>query len=140
MAARASRLHVYDYVGGKTDWLNRGLAYEGSADLISRHLTDGSTCEVTDTVAEVGQRFGAVEVVVVSDGMVVGVLNPASETTAASVESLMKFGITTVRPSEERAELDDRLAAAGVSHAVVTDPAARFLGPYLTTKASSSFA
>lgn len=121
---------AYDYVGGKSDWLSRGLAYEGTADLVSRHLAPAPTCEATESVAAVRERFGAVEVVVVDGGLAVGVLAPEPMSAAASVEAAMTFGMTTVRASEERVDLDERLSDAGVARAIVTDPDACLLGIY----------
>ena len=105
-ACRLEQLGVtaYDYAGGKMDWLAQGLPYEGTADLVSRHASE----ELPD------------DVVTTADGIVVAVRRDGKE----------KFGPATVRPSEERGELDKRMDKHDVHRILVTDPSGRFLGTY----------
>jgi len=109
-ACRLEQLGVtaYDYAGGKMDWLAHGLPYEGTADFVSRHLADAS----------------AMGVVTTPGGVVAGVRDGDGE------HGGVKYGPTTVRPSEERSALDERMARRHVDRILVTDPEGRLLGAY----------
>src|SRR5438067_252372 len=67
---------VVEYTGGKMDWLAQGLEYEGTADLIGRHLQSTATCLPDEKVASVADRLGEDPfcVVVSVEQLVVGVL------------------------------------------------------------------
>src|SRR2546421_545360 len=95
---------VADYAGGKMDWLAHGLPYEGSADLVGRHLVDVPTCGPEDTVADVAESIerAGVCVVVMDDGIVYGVLDAhaAEHHPDLAAGDVAAFGPTTVRPSE----------------------------------------
>src|SRR6266404_4146651 len=126
-----------DYAGGKMDWLAYGLPYEGSADLVGRHLEDLPTCRPEDPVAGVAalvERSGLC-VVVMDDRVIYGVLDDHAvahhpELAAGDVAA---FGPTTVRPSEERGALEERMHKRGVDQMLVTDPGGRLLGVYRRT-------
>ena len=116
------------------DWLARGRDYEGDADLVSRHLNrDAARCSPTASVDDVRahvERDGIC--IVVNDA---GVVFAADAITldarqGATAEEVMRPGISTVRPSEERDKLDERLASRKVRRAVVTDQEGRLLGLY----------
>lgn len=106
-ACRLEQLGVtaYDFAGGKMEWLAHGLPYEGTADLVSRHIDDAPRSDV----------------VTATGGVVIALRQENGET---------KFGPTTVRPSEERDELEKRMAKRDVDRILVTDPSGRFLGTY----------
>ena len=123
-----------DYAGGKMDWLAYGLPYEGTADLVGRHLEDVPTCRPEDPVAGVAalvERRGLC-VVVLDDGVVYGVLDAhaAEHHPDLAAGDVAAFGPTTVRPSEERSALDERMGKRNVERMLVTDPAGRLLGVY----------
>jgi hypothetical protein len=125
---------VYDYAGGKLDWLAHGKPYEGDADLVARHLQRVPTCAADDRAAVVIDRLGDAPVLAVTSpsGIVVGAVRPGARPPDASapVADVMEAGPTTVRPSEERAALDERMAVKDVGSVLVTDPAGRLLGLY----------
>jgi CBS domain-containing protein len=122
---------VYDYVAGKTDWLAAGLPYEGSAQLVGSYLREHPpTVSVGGTFAEAraareAAGFGPV-VVVNAAGVVLGVLRSEDLDRADAgdekdtVDRSMHFGVSTVRPSEEVAQLAHRMQHAGTSRVVVT--------------------
>ena len=126
---------AYDYAVSKMDWLARGRDYEGDADLISRHLNrDVARCGPATPVNEVRahvEREGIC--IVVNDA---GVVFGAADAKALAgrqgptAEDVMRPGVSTVRPSEERDKLDERLASRNIQRIVVTDLEGRLLGLY----------
>ncbi|KWX01789.1 hypothetical protein LI90_2821 [Carbonactinospora thermoautotrophica] len=134
---------VYDYVAGKMDWLSYGLPYEGNAllvgDLVRR---DVPTCSVGDRLGDVRAKLAGQDLVVVLDddrvvqGLVRGrALEGPDE---ALVEEVMRFGITTVRPSEDVATLTGRMRRAGVERILVTSSDGRLLGLLLRAEAEAA--
>jgi predicted transcriptional regulator len=119
---------VYDYAGGKMDWLSAGLPYEGEAELVSRAMRrDPVVAALRDPVADVADRILAdpagLAVVVAEHGIVQGVIGGAelkNAPVAAVAEDVMRFGITTVRPSEELPSLINRMDKAGIAEIVIT--------------------
>lgn len=119
---------VYDYVAGKADWLAADLPFEGTAQLAGR-LTrrDIATVGEDTPAAEALRRleargFGPV-IVLNRAGVVMGAVHRDQLTSAAegvSAGALMRFGVTTVRPSEQAADLAHRMGHAQVSRIVVT--------------------
>jgi predicted transcriptional regulator len=119
---------VHEYTAGKADWLAADLPFEGTAQLAGMFTRRG--------VATAGERTTAAEALRLLDGQGFGpllVLNPAGvvmgavqrdalESVPAEAEAgtLMRFGVTTVRPSEDAAELVHRMNHAGVTRVVVT--------------------
>ncbi len=125
---------VNDYAGGRMDWLARGGAYEGTADLVGGYLQPAPTCSPDDRVADIaaGHDGALRRAVTVADGVLVGVLDlvHGARNRDERAGDIAVFGTATVRPSEERAELDRRMEAAKVAWVPVTDPAGRLLGGY----------
>jgi CBS-domain-containing membrane protein len=119
---------VYDYAAGKTDWLAADLPFQGTAELAGMFTRRG--------VATAGERTLAPEALRLLDAQGFGpvlVLNPAGvvmgaayrddlEHVSAEVEAgtVMRFGVSTVRPSEDAAALAHRMGHAGVTRVVVT--------------------
>ena len=117
---------VYDYVGGKMDWLSADLPYEGKAVLVSRVLRRDLVVAAPDEqVKGLADRIMADPAglaVVVADGIVQGIIRGAELSGAApdaTAEQIMRFGISTVRPSEELDPLLDRMDKAGLAEIVV---------------------
>lgn len=125
---------VFDYAGGKLDWLAHGLDYDGDADLVGRHLADVATGAPDERVDAVASRVGGDNlcVVVAEDRTVLAVLTEHAllDHRDAIAGEVASFGPTTVRPSEERHRLDERMAAKDVTRILVTDPSGRLLGLY----------
>jgi Mg/Co/Ni transporter MgtE len=117
------------------DWLARGRDYEGDADLVGRHLNrDVARCSPTTPVDDVRahvEREG-ICIVVNDAGVVFGAADAKSldARQGATAEDVMRPGISTVRPSEERDKLDERLASRNVQRSVVTDLEGKLLGLY----------
>ena len=119
---------VYDYAAGKADWLAADLPFEGTAQLAGMFTRRG--------VATVGERTAAAEalrlleaqgfgpvVVINRAGVVMGAAyrdQLAGATAEAVVGTVMRFGVSTVRPSEDASALADRMGHRGVTRVIVT--------------------
>jgi predicted transcriptional regulator len=129
---------VFDYKGGKTDWLGfghpveRGKPAPAAGDAIIR---DALSCGLDTPVAEIGERMAiggwSWAAVIDDDGVVLGRIRredvdqaPAS----ARVGSVMEEGPSTYRPSVPCTELVDRMKSGGFELAFITDPDGRWMG------------
>jgi CBS domain-containing protein len=127
---------VYEYAAGKADWLAADLPFEGTAELAGMFTRRG--------VAAVGERTPVAEALRLLDvqgfGPVV-VLNQADVVTGAAyghnlqsaaadaeVGTVLRFGVSTVRPSEDAAALAHRMGHAEVTRVVVTRPDGTLVG------------
>ena len=119
---------VYDYVAGKSDWLAADLPFEGTAQLAGMFTRREVATASEDTSAQEALRrldtreFGPL-LVLNPAGVVMGAayrkaLSSAAE--GATAGMMMRFGVTTVRPSEQAADLAHRMSHAQVSRVVVT--------------------
>ena len=119
---------VYDYTDGKADWLAADLPFDGHAQLVGRLARrqvptvtgDGTVAAALEQIEAVG--FGPV-VVLNPAGIVLGALRREQLEQAGAdtpVAGLVQFGITTVRPSEQVADLVRRMGRRGVSRVLVT--------------------
>jgi rhodanese-related sulfurtransferase len=126
---------AYDYAASKMDWLARGRDYEGTADLVTRHLErDVARCAPATPIEEVRAEIDrrGLCVVVNEAGVVFGVVDTKTLAArqGATAEDVMRPGVSTVRPSEERDKLDERLTNHKVQRIVVTDLEGKLLGLY----------
>jgi CBS domain-containing protein len=132
---------VYDYMAGKADWLAADLPFEGTARLAGMFTRRGVTTAGERTTAVEALRlleargFGPV-VVVNQAGVVMGAahrdgLQAASPDT--DVGTVMRFGVSTVRPSEDAAALADRMGHRGVTRVVVTRSDGTLVGLFFAT-------
>src|SRR5690349_4184642 len=119
---------VHDYAAGKADWLAADLPFEGTAQLAGMFTRRGvATVEERTTAAEAlrlleAQGFGPV-VVINQAGVVMGAAyrdQLAGAPGEAAVGTVMRFGVSTVRPSEDAPALADRMSHRGVTRVVVT--------------------
>jgi CBS domain-containing protein len=119
---------VYDYTAGKADWLAADLPYEGSARLAGMFTRRGvATAAGATPAAEAlrlldAQGFGPV-LVLNEAGVVMGAAyrdRLASAPGQAETGSVMRFGVSTVRPSEDAEALAHRMGHAQVTRVVVT--------------------
>jgi CBS domain-containing protein len=119
---------VHDYAAGKADWLAADLPFEGTAQLAGMFTRRSvATVEERTTAAEAlrlleAQGFGPV-VVINRAGVVMGAAyrdQLAGATGEAAVGTVMRFGVSTVRPSEDALALADRMGHRGVTRLVVT--------------------
>jgi CBS domain-containing protein len=119
---------VHDYAAGKADWLAADLPFEGTAQLAGMFTRRGAaTVGERTTAAEAlrlleAQGFGPV-VVINQAGVVQGAAYRDQLTGApgeAPVGTVMRFGVSTVRPSEDAPALADRMGRRGVTRVVVT--------------------
>jgi len=119
---------VYDYVAGKADWLAADLPFEGTAQLAGMFTRRGvGTAAGVPSAAEAlglleGQGFGPV-LVLNQAGVVMGAAYRDGLVAApgeAAVGTVMRFGVSTVRPSEDAAALAQRMGHRRVTRVVVT--------------------
>ena len=119
---------VYDYVAGKADWLAADLPFEGTARLAGMFTRRGvaTVAEGTPAAEALGlleaQGFGPV-LVVNEAGVVMGAAyreGLAAAPGEAAVGTVLRFGVSTVRPSEEAAALAHRMGHRQVTRVVVT--------------------
>ena len=124
----AAGFTAYDYVAGKSDWLAADLPFEGTAKLAGQFTRREVATAGEDTPAQEALRrleacgFGPV-LVLNQAGVVMGAAYRdalASARGKAETASVMRFGVSTVRPSEDAAALADRMDHAEVTRVVVT--------------------
>ena len=119
---------VHDYAAGKADWLAADLPFQGTAQLAGMFTRRGvATVQQRTTAAEAlrlleAQGFGPV-VVLNQPGVVMGAVYQdqlAGATGEVAVGTVMRFGVSTVRPSEDAPALVHRMGHRGVTRVVVT--------------------
>lgn len=136
---------VYDYVPGKQDWFAADLPYEGEAIFVGRAVRrDVPTCRPDETYGDITDRMTndvGLCPVLDHDGVVMGVVTEDALDGAAErqVSEVMRFGTTTVRPSEDLPDLVQRMQKASVDAILVTRPDATFVGVLLREDAESFF-
>lgn len=129
---------VYDYEGGKLDWLAFGLPVEGegaetpNAGDVARR--DVPTCGLRDRLGTVQERVRAAGwdtcIVVADDQTVLGRLRAKalSGDPEATVEDVMQSGPSTFRPSIPLEELLDYLKKGNHPDAVISTSAGTLIG------------
>jgi CBS domain-containing protein len=127
---------VYDYAAGKSDWIAADLPFEGTARLaglftrrgvatVAERISVGEALRLLDA-----QGFGPV-VVLNQAGVVMGAAYRdalAAAPAEAETGTVMRFGVSTVRPSEDAAALAQRMGRAEVTRVVVTRPDGTLVG------------
>lgn len=128
---------VYNYEGGKLDWLASGLPTEGSAaeeatigDVAHR---DAPTCRLDERLADLTKRMSEGWnwcAVINQDLVVLGRVRRRAieEHPHASVRQAMENGPATYRPGMPASELEQLMTEGGSDSAFVTDPDGRFIG------------
>ena len=132
-------------MAGKADWLAADLPFEGTAQLAGMFARRGvaATGEQTPVAQALrlleAQGFGPV-LVLNQAGVVMGAayrdrLQAAS--VKAEVGTVMRFGVSTVRPSEDAAALAHRMGHAGVTRVVVTRSDGTLIGLFFAADLAS---
>ena len=139
------RTDVFEYHGGKLDWMAAGLPTEGTnathprADTVVRK--DVPTASLDERVGDVRERVRSAgwdsAVVVDADLVVLGLLGPKelehnAETTA---EAAMRPGVSTFRPYVPIKELADFLVRHSFPSAPITTSDGKLVGLLLRTDA-----
>jgi CBS domain-containing protein len=136
---------VYDYAAGKADWLAADLPFEGTAKLAGMFTRRGvATVGEGTPASEVlrlleAQGFGPV-LVLNQAGVVMGAAyrdGLASAAGQAEVGAVMRFGVSTVRPSEDAEALAHRMGHAEVTRVVVTRPDGTLVGLFFAADVTS---
>jgi Mg/Co/Ni transporter MgtE len=129
---------VYDYAGGKADWLAYGLPTEGNdastpraGDVVKREVP---TCHLDDDLKTALERARAAGwdscVVVNATGVVLGRVRAEALDRAPdqSIDAVLEAGPATVRPSEELEGLVQRMQNRQVNQILVTTSDGRLAG------------
>ncbi len=119
---------VYDYAVGKSDWLAADLLFEGTAQLAGMFTRCGvaTTRERTPGAEALrlldAQGFGPVLILNQAEVVMGAAYRDHLEAASAEAEvgTVMRLGVSTVRPSEDAAVLAHRMGHAGVTRVVVT--------------------
>ncbi len=129
-------------MGGKRDWAGGGLPIEGhkaqEPRIGSLARRDVPTARLGDKVGDIARsaegRGYDLAVVVTSDGVVLGILDPEAlvVSSSAKVEDVMRPGPATFRPDVPVQELLEKLAPKHVRRALVATPEGRLLGVFST--------
>ena len=136
---------VYDYATGKTDWLAADLPFEGTAQLAGMFTrrgvaTAGEHTPAAEALRMLGaQGFGPL-LVLNPAGVVMGAAHSDALKSApahADAGSVMRFGVSTVRPSEDAAALAHRMGHAQVTRVVVTRPDGTLVGLFFAADINS---
>jgi|SRR5215469_17004363 len=136
---------VYDYVAGKADWLGADLPFEGTARLAGRFTRRGVATVAERTAAGEALRllnaqgFGPV-LVLNAAGVVMGAAYRRDLQAAAAdaeVGTVMRFGVSTVRPSEDAVALAQRMGEAQVTRTVVTRSDGTLVGLFFADAVTS---
>jgi CBS domain-containing protein len=136
---------VHDYAAGKSDWIAADLPFEGTARLAGLFTRHGvaTVTERTPAVEALrlldAQGFGPV-VVLNQAGVVRGAAHRdalASAAGEAETGTVMRFGVSTVRPSEDAAALAHRMSHAEVTRTVVTRPDGTLVGLFFAADATA---
>ena len=136
---------VYDYAAGKSDWLAADLPFEGTAKLAGLFTRRGVATVGEHTPAADAQRLldaqGFAPVLVLNQaGVVMGAAYRGALASAPGGDetgSVMRFGVSTVRPSEDAAELAHRMDHAEVSRVVVTRSDGTLVGLFFAADVAS---
>lgn len=129
---------VFDYVGGKVDWLASGLPTEGKEAHVLRAKDcvrrDIPTCRVTDRLGDLQHRVHATSreaCVVLNDvGILLGYLGgdafgAAPQTT---VDRVMEPGPSTIRPHVPLTEIVGYMRERDIARILVTTAAGQWMG------------
>jgi CBS domain-containing protein len=129
---------VYDFVGGKTAWIERGLPTEGTGPflfLAGQILRPASATCRPDTLsgqvrAELHPGADSICAVTNEAAIVLGRVRwkDLPKEDGVRVEEFMQLGPATVRPREELRGLVERMRRAGVKTILVTSEKGRLLG------------
>jgi len=139
---------VYDYFTGLADWTANGLPTEGKIVGVLRDgvvcrgalrardavRTDIPTCRLSERVGDVAERVksaGQRQCVVTSDdGVVLGRLRGGAleGDPAATAESVMESGPSTIRPDTSLEEFTEHMRAGKVGSVLVSTSTGRLIG------------
>ncbi|HSR23180.1 MAG TPA: CBS domain-containing protein, partial [Candidatus Eisenbacteria bacterium] len=128
---------VYDYEGGKLDWLAFALPAEGSAGseptVGSVARRDVPTCQLHERLSDLSVRMSqgwAWCAAVNADGVVLGRVRRRhlADSPGATVGEVMDAGPSTYRPSTPAAEMVEVMTRGRFERAFVTDSDGRLLG------------
>jgi CBS domain-containing protein len=127
---------VYDFVGGKLEWLAHALPVEGvgphhavAGDVVDRDVvTCGPRAIAREIRATLEEREASRCVIVNDAGVVVGRVRRENVDGASDLAEALEPGPATVQLTEPLGPLTDRMEAANVDRILVTTPRGVLLG------------
>lgn len=128
---------MYDYEGGKLDWLAFALPAEGTAcpdpTIGSVARRDVPTCQLHEHLRDLGARMSEGWTwcaVVNADGVLLGRIRrrALADSPAAMAGDVMDAGPSTYRPSVPASEMLETMTKGRFERAFVTDSDGRLLG------------
>ena len=136
---------MHDYAAGKADWLAADFPFEGSARLAGMFARRGVATAAERTPAGEALRLldaqGSGPVLVLNQaGVVMGAAHRnalAAAPAGAETGTVMRFGMSTVPPSEDAAALAHRMGHAGVTRVVVSRSDGTLVGLFFSADAAS---
>jgi CBS domain-containing protein len=128
------------------DWLAAGLPFEGTAQLAGMFTrrevaTAGEHTPAAEALRLLqAQGFGPVLVLNEAEVVMGAAYRDRLEAAPgkAEVGNVMRFGISTVRPSEDAAALAHRMGHAGVTRVAVTRPDGTLIGLFFAADVNLS--
>ena len=129
---------VYDYAPGKVDWMARALPIEGEQAGEPRAIDfarqDVITCRLDDAMGDVRDRVArspyGFAFVTSADGILLGRIRKQAlhGDPGRRAADVMEPGPSTTRPDLPPDKILDKLRAADLTTAVLSDPEGRLLG------------
>jgi hypothetical protein len=127
---------VYDYVGGKIDWMAAGLAIEGAGASIRRAAdlaySDVPTARMHERTHDVARRARDaswdIAVVVSADRTILGLLDAEALARDAGVGEAMRAGPSTWRPYVPALELKQKIAKNPVDNILISTGEGQLVG------------
>lgn len=136
--------HVYDFVGGKLEWLAHALPVEGAGphhavagDVVDERVT---TCGADASLDEIRTILGSSEAsscVIVNDrGVVLGRVRRKRLADSSELAEVIEPGPATVQLTEPLGPLTERMGKAKVESILVTTPKGELLGVVQRSRAT----
>jgi len=136
--------HVYDYVGGKLEWLAHALPLEGAGphhavagDVVDEHVVTCGPDAGLDEIRAILDSHDASSCVIVNDhGVVLGRVRRKRLTLSPVLDDVIEPGPSTVQLTEPLGPLTERMTNAKVESILVTTANGELLGVLHRTRAT----
>ena len=126
--------NVYDYEGGKLDWMAAGLPTEGAHTKATRAgdlaKKDAPTCTIDEKLGDVRSRVKDAVVVVNEHQIVMGILRTKEleQDRNLTIEEAMHPGPSTFRPYVPAAEMADFMVSHQLECSPITTSEGKLVG------------
>ena len=134
---------VYDFVGGKLEWLAQALPVEGAGphhavagDVVDHDVTTcGPRASLAEIRATLEERDTSRCVIVNDRRVVLGQVRRSKLDDASALDEVLEPGPATVQLTEPLGPLTERMQAAKVGSILVTTPSGVLLGEVRRSRA-----